>query len=166
MLFVPLNNVNIRRTLRPLYAFTQATPWAGFLDPAFDRSFDILPGMVMAKLKGEVFTPYTGAAGQKPFGLSTFFVASRLGIDEISGIGSNLFTIWVGGADSEFEVLAPAFDQTADWTELTNGGIKLLTGNSQGKLTPAGATAANAICELISAPSPDKILVRFTRPTA
>lgn len=166
MLRVPLSNVSLKRTLRPLYAQTQATPQGAFLNPNWDRSFDIYPGTVMARSVAETYTPYTGAAGQKPVGLSAFFVAGRLGVDEVQDTGSNLYAVWIGNADSQFEVLAPAFDQTADWTMLTNGGIKLLTGNAQGLLTPTGATAANAIAELIDAPSVDKIVIRFTRPTA
>ena len=165
MFRVPLSNPAIKRTLRPLFAQHQATPWPGFLDPTFDKSFDILPGCVMTRLTGELFAPYTGQVGAKPFGLSAFFFAPRLGIDETEGLGQNLFTVWVGNDDSEFEVLAPAFDQTADWTVQTNGSIKLLTGNNKAQLTPAGATAANAIAELISVPSADKIVIRFVRPT-
>lgn len=165
MFRVPLSNPALKRTLRPLYAQHQATTWAGFLDPAWNRAFDILPGTVMTRITKEVFAPYTGAAGQVPFGLSAFFVAPTLGVDEMTDTGSNLFTVWVGGPDSEFEILAPAFDVAADWTLPTNGSTKLLTGNNQGRLTPAGATAVNAIAELIDVPSTDKIIVRFRQPS-
>lgn len=163
MFMVPASNPSIKRTLRPLYAQHQATTWAGFISPTWNKAFDILPGCVMTRLTGEVFAPYTGQAGAKPFGLSAFFYAPNMGVDEISGVGQNLFTVWVGNDDSEFEVLAPAFDVTADWTVPTDGSIKLLTGNAQAKLTPAGATAYNAIAELVSA-SAEKIVIRFYRP--
>ena len=164
MFTVPATNPSLKRTIRPLYAQHQATPWGGFLDPEWDKEFDILPGMVMARKEGEVFTPYTGAEGQVPFGLSALFVAPRLGVDEMTDTSSNLFTVWVGGADSAFEVLAPAFDTEADWTLPTDGSVVLLTGSATAKLTPAGATPANAVAELIDVPSPDKIVVRSFRP--
>ncbi|QGJ94877.1 hypothetical protein SEA_REDWATTLEHOG_14 [Gordonia phage RedWattleHog] len=165
MFMVPVSNPAIKRTIRPLYAQHQATTWAGFLDPNWDRSFDILPGCVMTRLSKEVFAPYTGQANAKPFGLSAFFMAPRLGVEEVTGTGQNLFTVWVGNDDAEFEILAPAFDTTADWTLPTNGSIKLLTGNSQAKLTPAGATVYNAIAELIDVVGTDKIVIRPFRPT-
>lgn len=157
----PLANPSLKRTIRPLYAQHQATPWAGFLDPTWNKAFDILPGIVMARSTKEIFTPYTGATNQKPFGLAALFVAPVLGIDEVSPTGTNLFTVWVGGQDSLFEILAPAFDNTADWTLPTNGSRKLLTGNSQGKLTPTGATATNSIAELIDVAGTDKITIRL-----
>lgn len=165
MFLVPASNPALKRTLRPLYAQHQATPWAGFIDPNFDRSFDVLPGTVMARVAKEVFTPYTGATGQVPFGLSALFIAPRLGVDEVTSTSAGLFTVWVGGADSLFEVLAPAFDVTADWTIEPDAGTVLLTGNEEGKLTPEGATAANSICELIDVVSTEKITVRFRQPS-
>jgi hypothetical protein len=165
MFTVPASNPSLKRTIRPLYAQHQATPWGGFLDPEWDKEFDILPGMVMARKGGEVFTPFTGEDDQVPFGLAALFVAPRLGVDEMTDASMNLFTVWVGGDDAAFEVLAPAFDQTADWTLPDDGSVTLLTGSSTAKLTTAGATAANAIAELIDVPSPDKIVVRPFRPT-
>lgn len=160
----PLSNPAQKRTLRPLYANYQATPYGGFLDPDLDVDFDILPGTVMARLYGEVFTPFTGAAGQRPFGLSALFVAPRLGVNEVSSTGTGLFTVWVGDSQAVFEVLAPAFDVDATWPTVENtGGQVLLTANAQGRLTPAGADADNAIAELVDIPSPDKIVIRLNR---
>ena len=142
---VPASHPTQKRTLRPLYANHQATPWGGFLDPDWDRSFDIYPGTVMARLYGDVFTPYTGAGGTVPFGLSALFVAPTLGVDEASGSGTNLFTVWVGESQALFEILAPAFDVEADWPADQLGGRIMLTGNSVGQLTTVGVTAENAI---------------------
>jgi len=152
-----------KRTLRPIYAQHQATSYGGFLDPAWDRSFDVLPGTVMCRKTAEVFTPFTGSGNQKPFGLSALFIAPTLGIDEVTATGTNLFTVWVGGEQAVFEVLAPAFDQTANWSGLnpTDGGRVLLTGNANGLLTPTGATNANAIAELLDVESTDVILIRL-----
>jgi len=156
-----LQNPAQKRTLRPLYAQHQATTWAGFLDPSWDRAFDIYPGTVMARVSKEIFTPYTGAAGQVPVGLAAFFVSPRLGIDEVIHTGMNNYTVWIGGPDAMFEVLAPAFDATADWTLPTDGSTVLLTGNAEGLLTPEGATPANMIVELIDVIGADKIVVKF-----
>lgn len=161
-----INNPSQKRTIRPLYAQHQATPWGAFLDPAWDRSFDILPGSVMARVSKEIFTPYTGAAGQVPVGLSAFFVAPSLGIDEVIHTGTNNFSIWLGGPDAMFEILAPAFDATADWTLPTDGSTTLLTGTAEGLLTPTGATPANSLVELIDVIGADKIVVKFLAPNA
>jgi hypothetical protein len=158
-----LANPAQKRTLRPIYAQHQATPHAGFLDPSWDKSFDILPGTVMARTTDEVFTPYTGAAGQRPYGLSALFCAPTLGIDEVTSTGTNLFTVWIGGDQAFFEVLAPAFDTTASWVAPTNGSIQLLKANSTGKLTPVGVNQGNAIAELISVLDTGKILIRLNR---
>ena len=159
----PLSNPAQKRTLRPLYANTQATPYAGFLDPNLNIAYDILPGTVMQRLYGEVFAPYVGAAGTAPFGLSALFVAPTLGVNEVSSSGTGLFTVWVGGDQSVFEVLAPAFDTTATWPTVTGPGRYMLTANNKGRLTPAGVTSENAIAELIDIPSADKIVIRLNR---
>lgn len=166
MVFRPtMANPAQKRTIRPLYAQHQATTWGGFLDPDWDRSFDIVPGTVMVRLKGDVFTPYTGAGGQKPFGLSALFCAPLMGIDEVTGTGTNLFTVWVGEAQAEFEVVAPGFDPTANWAAANpqTGKRQLLTATSQGLLTPTGVNASNAIAELVDVESTDKIVVRLNR---
>ncbi len=160
-----LANPAQKRTIRPLYAHHQATSYGGFLDPDWARTFDIYPGTVMCRLKGEVFTPYTGAGTQKPFGLSALWVAPTLGIDEVTGTGANLFTVWVGDSQAVFEILAPAFDADADWAtaNTTDGSIRLLTATSEGLLTPTGVNPDNAIAELVDVPSTDKILVRLNK---
>jgi hypothetical protein len=168
-----------KRTLRPIYAQHQATTYGGFLDPNWNRSFDILPGTVVSRLTAEIFTPYTtGSSGTsvvgsgasvlpstnaKPFGLAALFVAPQLGIDEVTATGTNLFTAWTGGPDAVFEILAPAFDLNANWSGLnpTDGGRTLLTANNVGLLTPTGANNANAVAELVDVESTDVILVRL-----
>lgn len=165
MFYAPINNPALKRTIRPIYAQHQATTYAGFLDPNWNRSFDIYPGTVMCRLTKEIFTPFVGSGNQKPFGLSAFFLSPQLGVDEVTATGTNLYTVWVGGEQAEFEILAPGFDQTANWTSanVTDGGFQLLTATNQGLLTPTGANNANAIAELIDVESTDKILIRMNR---
>ncbi len=163
MLRVPANNPSAQRTLKPVYAHTQATPTAGFLDSSWDRSFDILPGTVMARKTKERYVPFTGASNQQPYGLSALFVAPSLGIEEVTGDGTNNFTVWVGDAQAQFEVYAPAFDPDGDWTLPTDGRRKMLTGNAHGLLTPTGVNAENVIAELIDVIDAKTILVSLNK---
>jgi hypothetical protein len=171
MLKVTADNVEQKRTIRMLYAQHQATPYACFLDPAWARTVDILPGMVMTKLDGEKVTLF-GVGGTPAnhtvFGLSALFVAPVLGIDEVRPTGTNHFGVWVGDNQSVFEVLAPAFDTSASWTNAVDGSRQplrvTLAGHAQGpgKLTTAAAGAnvsAAVAAHLIQAVSSSKIIV-------
>ena len=165
-----MGNVAQKRTIRPLYANTQATPWGGYLDPAWDRSVDIYPGMVLAKgpTPGETFTLATNMT-QRALGLSALFVAPVLGIDEVKSSGANNLTCWVGGPDAFFEILAPAFDPTANWTLPTDGTRKLLTFTVTGHPKGAGLVTvlgtANAstsvVADLVNVVGTSKIIIRL-----
>ncbi len=163
MLRVPLDQVSIKRTIEPLYANTQATPWGCFLDPSWNNAFDIYPGTVMARKTKERVVPYTGATGQKPWGLSALFVAPGIGIDEVSDVGSNEFAVWVGDKQAFFKIHAPAFDTTANWDLPNDGSQRMLTATNQGKLTTTGVTAANVIGELIDVEDENTILVTLNQ---
>lgn len=52
MLQVPVSIPWIHRPLRPKYAFTQATPKAGYLDPNFARTTPVWPGMAFMRTTG------------------------------------------------------------------------------------------------------------------
>ena len=164
MFMVPISNPHLKRTISPLYAHHQATAWAGFLDPGYEGSPEILPGTVMRRVGvddqgGEVFAPYTGTG--VPFGLSAFFHAPSVGVDEVTDSGSNTFTVWVGDGTALFEILAPAFDQ--ENMAFGSGDTTLLTGNDKGLLTPT-TDATKAIAELIEVVGDSKITVRPFRP--
>ncbi len=166
-----IDNVAQKRTIRPLYAEHQATPYGGFLDSAWNRATDIYPGMVMAKMGAENFTLFTGATNQKPFGLSALFCAPKLGIDEVRPTNTNLFTVWVGAEQAVFEILAPAFDTSAAWTPVSNGSRQLLGSTlaahalGPGLLSPLSGTnvGGDAIAELIDVVGTNKILIRLNR---
>lgn len=166
MLRVPLNKSYIKRTIRPLYAFSQATPKSQFVDPAWDLSVDIYPGMCLMKTVGENVT-LLNAAGN-PYGLSAFYMAPAYGIDEITEQGVNACAVWVMSPDAEFDILAPAFDTGASWVEPTTGAINLVSAYTEaagaalrGKLCPAGTANAHptAIARLIKVISSTKITV-------
>ena len=180
ILRVTADNVSQQRTIRPLYAQHQATPYAAFLHASWDRSVDILPGMVMTKLDSENVSLFgtiggTGSvvASHEVFGLAGLFVAPVLGIDEVRDVGLNVFPVWIGGNQAVFEVLAPAFDTTATYTDITTGAKTplrvTLSGHAQGagKLTTA-ASGANVSVKvaayLIDVVSATKIIVSLEKP--
>lgn len=146
MLRVPLNKAWLKRTIRPKYGWTQATPDATLLDPAWDRSTPIFPGMVSMKTRGDNCT-LINATGA-PFGLFGEFIGGD-GIDEPATRGVNATAVWVLGPDAEFEILAPAFDTGASWVDPADGTITLLhavvDGANRGKLVPAGTLGRGAL---------------------
>jgi hypothetical protein len=164
MLRTRLAKSYIKRTIRPLYGWTQATPKSCFLDPAWDRSVNIFPGMVMMKTAGENVTLINGTG--LPYGLSGLYVGGD-GIDEPLDAGINAFAVWVLGPDAEFEILAPAFDTTSigGLTPASNGTEDLLyagtTGATRGMLVASGASGASAkpVCRLLKVNSPTKITI-------
>lgn len=168
MLRTRLAKAYIKRTFRPTYGWTQMTPKSVFLDPAFDRSVDIFPGMVMTKTLGENVTLFgmgggaADSADDVPYGFAALYVGGD-DIDEPLEAGINAFAVWVMAPDAEAEILAPAFDTTTVTAEDGTGAETLLTaarsGPEIGKLTATGATAANAVCRLLKVNSPTKITV-------
>jgi hypothetical protein len=158
-----LSNDYIKRTIRPLYSWTQATPKACFLDPNWQRGVPIWPGMGFVRTGGDLVT-LSGATtaqmnnatmnatviGQPVYGLGALYVGGD-GIDELLYAGINTFAVWVLGPDAEFEILAPAFDATATWVDPTDGtGAALvavsITGANQGMLVPYVAASTSAPC--------------------
>lgn len=116
----------IKRTIRPLYPWA-ATPKSAYLDPNFDRSYPVYPGMGVYKTTGENVMPmggYSGGAGTTnavPYGLIANYVGGD-GIDELLDAGINTTAVWTLGPDSEFEILAPAFDSNLTWTDGSGSG--------------------------------------------
>lgn len=139
-----LRNKYQKRLIRPLYAQTQATPYAAVLDdtlrgPSGDFVFTansfkykggLVPGTVMTNVgdKVKVHTgtdPAAGFAGQTPpspraFGLLANFVGGDL--DDLGD--ENYVGVW-RGPDSVYEILAPGF--AGSGTGAGTGGGDLLT---------------------------------------
>ena len=171
MLRVTADNIHQTRTLRPLYAYTQATPQAATLNPEWDFKYDILPGMVMTRINGQeahLFGAGDDAATHEVWGLSALFAAPSIGIDEVRPTGAHHFAVWVGDNQSQFEVLAPAFDTTATWNATADGSktpLRVTTeGHPQGpgKLTTAeaGANVSEKVAaHLIDVVGTNKIIV-------
>lgn len=165
MLRVPLSKAWIHRTLRPLYGWTQQTPANVLLDPAWDRSVAIYPGMVAMKTGGEKVT-LINATGS-PYGLFGEYIGGD-GIDEPGDSGVNATAVWVFGPDAESEILAPAFDTGATWTDPGDGTVvrlhAIVDGTRRGQLVPAGTTgrgtlSAKPVCRLLKVDSATKIRV-------
>lgn len=162
MIRVPMNKAHIKRTLRLLYGFTQTTPKDQKLDPAWDRSTPIFPGMVAMKTRGDLVT-LINATGV-PMGLFGSYIGGD-GIDEIAEQGVNSVPVWVLGPDAEVEVLAPAFDVTASWVDPADGTrLKVhaqTAGANRGKLVPAGTAGASAapVGHLVRVDSASKIVI-------
>lgn len=163
MLFV--NNpalAGIKRTIRPNYAWSQATPNDAKLDPNWDRSVPVYPGMVFMKTRGNAVTLINGTGD--PYGLVGIYLGGD-GIDECLPSGNNSCPVWVLGPDSEFEVLAPAFDTAASWVDPADGTVALVhahtSGAKRGKLCPAGTAGASTlpVARLIRVDSANKIVV-------
>lgn len=169
MLRVPLSKPYLKRTIRPLYGWTQTTPKSMFLDPAWDRSINIWPGMVMMKTLGDNVTLLNGTG--KPMGLAGLYVGGD-GLDEPNEVNINAFAVWVLERDAEFEVLAPAFDNTLTYTEPGNGTDTYLyaatAGANRGKIVPAGAAnaSANPVCTLLKINGPSKLTIGGLPPAA
>ncbi|MEU6362294.1 hypothetical protein [Streptomyces albidoflavus] len=163
MIRVRAANAHIKRTIRPTYAWTQATPKSVFLDPAWDRSIKIYPGMVMVRTVGEQVS-LIGATTGVPYGLAADYVGGD-DFDPLLDVGLNATAVWVMGSDAEFEVLAPAFDDSLTWTDPGNGTELLIhaqtTGPNRGKLVPAGTSGASTapVARLLKVNSPSKITI-------
>ncbi len=146
MLRTTMDKAWIKRTIRPTYGWTQATPDNVLLDPAWDRSVKIWPGMVAMKTKGDNVT-LLNATGES-YGLFGEYIGGD-NIDEPAERGLNATAVWVLGPDAEFEILAPAFDTGASWVDPSNGTIVLLhayvDGVRRGMLAPAGTTGRGTL---------------------
>lgn len=141
MIRTTLAQAHIKRSIRPIYWYTQATPVSMYLDPAFDRSVDIYPGMVAVRNGPDQVT--LANTSETPFGLFGNFIGGY-DIDELLDAGVNACAVWMLNADAQFEIDAPAFDDDATWTDPTDGTeVKVHyweAGTDIGKLAPAGAT--------------------------
>lgn len=178
-----LRNVYQKRLIRPLYAQTQATPYAAVLademiaskvssdwtalagPTPFTYKGGVVPGTVMVA-KGEQVTIASGAdaAGlQRHFGLLANFVGGEL--DDLGD--ENYVGVW-RGPDSVYEILAPGFDDTglaAAWAASASGQPVPLYAGAAGLLTAAanlsGGTAngREVVALLIERPSQNRIIV-------
>lgn len=169
MLRTTLEKSYIKRTVRPLYGWSQATPQDMKLDADFyDAGVKVFPGMVATKTAGQNVT-VIGDAADAPLGLFGLYIGGD-DIDEVKDQGVNSVAVWVLGPDAQFEILAPAFDTDATYDD---EGETLLhawvAGADQGKLAPAGSTkaghtlSAEPVARLVEVVSDSVIIVAGLR---
>jgi hypothetical protein len=186
-----LSNLFQKRLIRPLYAHTQATPWAGTLDPslrnadgsfraplaadtlpvarsadAFTHQGGLVPGTVLVKSAGEGFVVATGAeTNERPAGLLANFVGGTL--DDVKD--ENNIGVWYGPG-AQFELLAPAFNDTglaAAYAAATPGAPVLLYAGADGRLAQASALVGGdavdkiPVAELVQRSSAAKIQIKL-----
>jgi hypothetical protein len=172
-----LRNKYQKRLIRPLYAQTQATPYAAVLDDSlkdatgsfvftansFKYKNGLVPGTVMVN-RGDKVTVATGAnpasagAGPLAFGLLANFVGG-----ELNDLGDeNYVGVW-RGPDSVYEILAPGFDDTglsAAWDASTQGLSVPLYAGTDGRLGyNASPGNRQVVAYLIERPSASRIVV-------
>lgn len=176
-----LSNKYQKRTCRPLYAQTQATPYAATLYTKSDGtagfrsaagalqlpsgtetvtgSGTLYPGIVMARLKGsEQVTVATGGTGEQPFGLLANFVGGDLDEGFSGDSLQNSVGVW-RGQDSVFEILAPAFASGVVLASDGTTGQTLLYPDTKGRLTTNTSTAGVAVARLIEVVGSSRIIV-------
>jgi len=156
-----LANKYQKRTCRPLYANTQATPYAAKLSDSYRSSGvlslpsaaaklqnGLMPGMVVTRLKGTEQVAVTATAAnsdvatEPAFGLLANFVGGDLDEGFSGDSLQNEVGVW-RGPDSVFEILAPAFNDAGT----------LLDGSSI-----TGAQSLTAAITAATAPGTDVLL--------
>lgn len=157
-----LSRLTQKRTIRPLYAWHQATPYAAFLDTgAVAAATVVYPGQVASKTTGEQME--VANATKIPFGLFANFIHGLM--DEI-GSGTEI-GVWRGGPDATFEILAgPNSTETPltpgiIWvnSNATPGGVTLYS-DANGRITTTGTPGTNPrVARLVEAVSNSKIVV-------
>lgn len=163
MIRVKPNTLHIKRTIRPLYGNTQATPASAFLDPDHDRTYPKWPGFAMVKGNGELVR-FPSDADDLPYGLAAQYVGGD-GIDEPLEVGINAMAVWKLSPDAEFEILAPAFDHTQTWAD---GDLVYAATDAAnaGRLVPEGYTTRTTapIARVLKIASPTKIVIGGLQP--
>lgn len=183
-----LRNKYQKRTLRPLYAQTQATPYAASLHPslrntdgsyrqplstdttgggyplartasAYSLANGLPAGIVVVKGAGETVVVATGLDVAT---IKPFgLLANHVGGD-LDDLGDqNYVGVW-RGPDSVFEVLAPAFDDTglaAAYAAATIGNPVKLYAGTDGRLVTGTPANAVVVAELIERTSASRIVI-------
>lgn len=166
-----------KRLIRPLYAQTQATPYAAVIDPslrdpttksftfpaaAFKLYNGLVPGTVMTNL-GEKVTVATGANPAAQDGLRAFGLLANFVGGDLDDLGDEDYVgVW-RGPDAVFEILAPGFDDTglaAAWSAASQGVPVPLVAGADGRLS-YNATPGNrqVVAHLIERPNQSRIVV-------
>jgi hypothetical protein len=183
-----LSNKFQKRLIRPLYAQTQATPYAAYLDPSLrnsDKSFrkplaadttgggfpltrsadaftlknGLVPGTVVVKGVGEGVVVANGADSVD---VKPFGLLANWVGGELDDLGDeNYVGVW-RGPDSVFELLAPAFDDTglaAAYSAATAGNPVKLFAKPDGRLGTGTIANRVVVAELVERVSASRIVI-------
>jgi len=171
-----------KRTIRPLYAWHSAVPYACFLDTVAVGTAVVYPGAVAVKTTGEQMDVFAtaaglpgkgspdGGAGDVPFGLFNNFINGTM--DELHG-GTEI-GVWVGGRDAVFEILSgystteTPLESGETWTGLnaTRGGVPLYPTTAGRLCNTVNKLGTLEVARLVEAVSNTKIVVQLTLRTS
>lgn len=169
MLRTTLAKAYIKRTIRPLYGWTQATPKSSFLKAsspvAGTASALVYPGFALVQTADDEYDVPT-ATTDKIVGLCGLYIGGD-GINEPADSGINAIAVWVLGSDAEFEILAPAFDSAVTphvGDSVYAYATSAATGKQWGQLVtgtsaPTGATT-QIVAKVVKVNSSTKITIR------
>jgi len=169
MLRTTLAKAYIKRTIRPLYGWTQATPKSSFLKASSPTAGTsnalVFPGFALVQTGGDEYDVPT-ATTDKIVGLCAQYIGGD-GINEPSDSGVNAIAVWTLGPSAEFEISAPAFDTAV--TPVVGDNVyayatSAATGKQWGQLVtgasaPTGATTT-VIAKVVKVNSATKITIR------
>jgi hypothetical protein len=175
-----------KRLIRPVYAQTQGTPYAAYLDPslrnangtiriplssdtepiarsanAFSYEGSLTPGLVLLKSTGENVVIATGAnAALQPFGLLAQWLGGTF--DNVGQV--NEVAAW-RGPDSVFDLLAPAWNDTGLASAIAAAGPGtnvLLYAGTDGRLEVNGSPGSRiAVASVVERPSASRLRINL-----
>jgi len=173
-----ISAANQQRTLRALYAQTQAYPYATVLSsstygtagtatgdfskgsgtgPGTAGNGPIFPGMVAALAPaGEVVCVSTGGSALSPFGLFGNFIGGEFDeVGDFTEVG-----VWRGPA-AVFEVLSPAFNSNITSADEDTDDNRKLYADANGLLNDSAVDGGPAVARLIDYVSASKIVIEL-----
>ena len=177
-----ISAANQQRTLRALYAQTQAYPYAAALSestwgtagtatgdfvkgsgtaPGTAGNGPVFPGMVagLSPEQGEKIAVLTGGTALSPFGLFGNFIGGEFDeIGDFTEVG-----VWRGPA-SVFEVLAPAFNSNITAADVGTDAGRKLYADANGLLNDTAVDSGPAVARLIDYVSEKKIIIELCHP--
>lgn len=173
-----ISAANQQRTLRALYAQTQAYPYAAVLSantygtagtstgsfskgsgvtPGSAGNGPVFPGMVAALAPaGEVVCISTGGTVLSPFGLFGNFIGGEFDeVGDFTEVG-----VWRGPA-AVFEVLSPAFNSNITSADEDTDTNRKLYADANGLLNDEAVDSGPAVARLIDYVSASKIVIEL-----